>query len=257
MTTVFGLPTHKYKAKHDLKILPPSPNALPPDHPNDFLRKLFFREKHFPRHSASADRTHRERTRRTGSGHGPKRSATLPLGAPLDSPGYASSPLPPSLHTRESTLDSQTDTTSIASRIAPASPAATLRMRPQAPRMQTEPTSVRKYAESQPIPIAVGEARSTSHPMAVQLPKALVVSGLEHVEVPAQRLLLRALQDRRIVFDHDSLDFSYGPEGTWDLPSDFLLVYVCPLDPHERPPILETLVSFYPCSPAALVLTNA
>ncbi|KIP06982.1 hypothetical protein PHLGIDRAFT_106289, partial [Phlebiopsis gigantea 11061_1 CR5-6] len=81
LTTVFGLPTHKYKAKHDFKFLPSSPTSLPPDHPSDFLRKLFFRERQLPRHSVSADRANRDRSRRTGSGHGPKRSSTLPMAA--------------------------------------------------------------------------------------------------------------------------------------------------------------------------------
>lgn len=148
------------------------------------------------------------------------------------------------MHTRESTLDSQTDTMSFASsRRAPVSPTSTLRMRPQAPRMQSEPVTIRKYTDIQPIPISATDSRPNSHATSVHLPKALVVSGLEHVEIPAQRILLRVLQDRKIVLDSNTLDASVVSEGAWILPPDFFLVYVCPLDPHERPPILPTLVS--------------
>lgn len=215
-----------------------------PDQPNDFIRKLFFREKPYSRHSSSADRGHRDRLRRPGSGHAPRRSSTLPITSFADPKNSSSTPLPSPIHTRESTLDSQTDATSVASsRRVPTSPTSTLRMRPQAPRMQSEPVNVRKYTDIQPIPIAATDTHPTSHTTAIHLPKALVVSGLEHVEIPAQRILLRVLQDRKIVLDSHSLDLSSGPEGTWPLPSDFFLVYVCPLDPHERPSILQTLVS--------------
>ena len=81
------------------------------------------------------------------------------------------------------------------------------------------------------------------------LPKALVISGLEHVEIPAQRALLRTLQCRRLSVVADPS--AYGADSMWDLPQDFMMVYICPLDSHERPQILETLVrlsAFIPSS---------
>lgn len=221
---MFGFPTHKYKAKHDLKAHPGAHHASlhVPDQPSDFIRKLFFREKHYSRHSSSADRGLRDRLRRPGSGHAPRRSSTLPITSHSDPQNPLVTPLPSPIHTRESTLDSQTDATSVASsRRVPTSPTSTLRMRPQAPRMQSEPVNVRKYTDVHPVPIPVTDAHSNSHATAIQLPKALVVSGLEHVEIPAQRILLRVLQDRKIVLDSHSLDLSSGLEGTWSLPSDF------------------------------------
>ena len=81
------------------------------------------------------------------------------------------------------------------------------------------------------------------------MPKAVVASGLEHVSAPSQRALMRVLAERRIVFDgyeNEGSDFSGRDrdfeDGTWNLPDDFLLVYVCKLDPHERPAVLGGLV---------------
>lgn len=254
MTTVFGFPTHKYKAKHDLNVL----NKRQPldqhvqEQPTDFLRKLFFREKPPFRHSASGDRGHRDRARRSGGGPVPRRSSTLPTTSPTESAFHSTPALPSPMHTRESTADSQTDATSVASsRRVPLSPASTLRMRPHAPRMQTEPTAVRRLPDVQAVPIPIADShRSASHASVPSLPKALVMSGLENVQIPAQRLLLRVLQDRRVIIDgehpHGTQPHDFGTvaaEATWDLPEDFFMIYVCPLDPHERPPILETLVS--------------
>lgn len=247
---MFGFPTHKYKAKHDHNVLQKSQqtNFRIQEQPTDFLRKLFLREKQSARHSSSADKGNRDRSRRSGSGYVPRRSSTLPIPSSTDSPVHSFSTLPSPIHTRESTQDSQTDATSAASsRRVPLSPASTLRMRPHAPRMQTEPTSLKKYTDVQPIPIPLSEHRSTAH--AASLPKALVISGLEYVEIPAQRVLLRVLQDRKVVLDNDSVfgmqsvDFYPSFDRTWELPLDFMMVYVCALDQHERPPVLETLVS--------------
>ena len=82
------------------------------------------------------------------------------------------------------------------------------------------------------------------------LPKAVVVSGLEHTSAPSQRALMRALAERRVVldgYDCDETETSeHEPEmddGTWNLPDGFLMVYVCKSDPHERPSIMRGLVS--------------
>lgn len=82
------------------------------------------------------------------------------------------------------------------------------------------------------------------------LPRAVVVSGLEHTTAPSQRALMRVLTERRVVFDafdNGESDLS-GPElevddGTWNLPYGFVMIYVCKGDPHERPAILRGLVN--------------
>lgn len=75
------------------------------------------------------------------------------------------------------------------------------------------------------------------------LPSAVVLTGLEHSSAPCHRALLRTLLENRIIFGEDSEDAkpSFG-----ELPEDFILVYVCPFDPRERPSIHKSLV----CHPA-------
>ncbi len=71
------------------------------------------------------------------------------------------------------------------------------------------------------------------------LPSALVLTGLEHSSVPCHRLLLRALLERRVIFgeDLDGTELSFR-----ELPQNFIIVYMCPFDPRERPPIHKSLM---------------
>ena len=87
--------------------------------------------------------------------------------------------------------------------------------------------------------VEVGDLRVQQVLETSGLPSALVLTGLEHCNVPCHRLLLRTLLERRVTFGED-LD---GAERTSrELPQDFILVYVCPFDPRERPPIHKSLV---------------
>lgn len=85
-----------------------------------------------------------------------------------------------------------------------------------------------------------------------QLPRALVISGLENATVSSQLALAQVLSEKRISFDtrrdgrrhrdgrgHPHLDEF---QGTWNLPHGFIIVYVCPIDPRERPNIHKSLV---------------
>ncbi|KAI0745865.1 hypothetical protein C8Q76DRAFT_604833, partial [Earliella scabrosa] len=87
------------------------------------------------------------------------------------------------------------------------------------------------------------------------IPKAVVVSGLEHTAAPCQRALMRALSERRVVFEgyaDDDTDFSGQSQevedGIWNLPDGFLMVYVCKQDPYERPTILRGLLDKFSMS---------
>ena len=72
-----------------------------------------------------------------------------------------------------------------------------------------------------------------------RLPSALVLTGLEHCSMPCQRALLHTLLERRVKLGEDS----DGAEPSFrELPPDFIIVYVCPFDPRERPPIHKSLV---------------
>lgn len=91
------------------------------------------------------------------------------------------------------------------------------------------------------------------NPSPPQLPRAIVISGLENTTASSQRALAQVLAEKRVFFDnprdarspqstrHDAEgDESTGP---WPLPDGFIAVYVCPIDPRERPNIHNTLVS--------------
>jgi hypothetical protein len=85
------------------------------------------------------------------------------------------------------------------------------------------------------------------------LPSALVLTGLEHCSVPCHRLLLRTLLERRVTFgeDLDGAELSFT-----ELPQNFILVYVCPFDPRERPPIHKSLVRRHMTLPLVTDLIN-
>lgn len=74
------------------------------------------------------------------------------------------------------------------------------------------------------------------------MPKAVVVSGLENAELPAQRALNRVLGDRKLVLSSGDGGGVDSEGGTWILPDDFIFVYVCELEPSDRPDILRPLV---------------
>ncbi len=84
-----------------------------------------------------------------------------------------------------------------------------------------------------------------------QLPRALVITGLDNASVLSQRALAQVLADKKILFEagcdsrlrqdgQDETDPEY--EGSWDLPDGFIVIYVCPMEPRERPDIHKALV---------------
>jgi len=75
------------------------------------------------------------------------------------------------------------------------------------------------------------------------LPSALVLTGLEHSSAPCHRALLRALLENRVAFGEDL----HGAKPSFEeFPEDFIVVYVCPFDPRERPSIHKSLVRHTP-----------
>jgi hypothetical protein len=82
-----------------------------------------------------------------------------------------------------------------------------------------------------------GHLSSLSKPT---LPRALVLTGLDHVGVPSQRALERVLSERRIVLETDAEDNPW--DGIWTLPEGFFVVYVCSQDEREMPKIQKSLV---------------
>ena len=129
----------------------------------------------------------------------------------------------------------------------------------------TSPTTPRERIDPKPRPpfhFAAATRSSSSGAVEVEdlraqqvsenwLPSALVLTGLEHCSLPCHRALLRTLLENRVAFGDDS----DGAEPSFrELPSDFILVYVCPFDPRERPPIHKSLVSRQPMT--SLLLTG-
>ncbi|KAF8608688.1 hypothetical protein BDV93DRAFT_518753 [Ceratobasidium sp. AG-I] len=84
---------------------------------------------------------------------------------------------------------------------------------------------------------------------APRVPHALIVSHLEVTSRAVQQALVDTLRARYIIIDSDSDEYpdtSIGI-GRWNLPSDFLVVYVHPggQDDRERSPIIKPLIDLF------------
>ncbi|KAG1752869.1 hypothetical protein EDB19DRAFT_1670259 [Suillus lakei] len=110
--------------------------------------------------------------------------------------------------------------------------------------LQTEP-SVPNFGSSGN---ATFSPRHTPHVSldVLKIPSAVVVSGLEHASLPAQRAVLRTLAEKKLVVADNHSDIE--PELQLDLPDNFIMVYICCLDPHERPPIYNSLLDWFAMS---------
>ncbi|CUA66658.1 hypothetical protein RSOLAG22IIIB_00099 [Rhizoctonia solani] len=126
------------------------------------------------------------------------------------------------------------------------------------PNAQTfEPVQTRHLTpNSQLRPVSLPPRRK---PSAIRVPNALVVSHLEVAGRAVQQTFVDALKSRTIVIDSDAdeyADTSVGI-GRWNLPDDFLLVYVHSGGRHdrERSPIIKSLIDVFGYS-MTLVLTD-
>lgn len=254
---MFGIPTHKHKVAPKAKSLHQHgdrPRSSQSDNlsPDAFLRSIFFRRPV----SAEAKRLSTELTPRSGarplntSLHTRRRSASqTPRPSPLR--------LSRSIDTDDN-MDYFVDNASMASSRRPllmvssATPFSTLRSRRTVARAEPlslglsltgltspedlgSPSTSFGSGRSMPDAKAPPAAPEDDDPrQSLFLAKAVVVSGLEHASLQAQRSLSQALAQRRLVLDEHGT--------TWNLPDDFLLVYVCRSDPQERPPLLRGLV---------------
>lgn len=261
LTTVFGFPTYKSRIKS-----PPvssgsarrrkAAQSLAQQHPEAFLRSLFFRE---PKPSPlirelAGERDRRDSSSRKSGRRTVKRASTLAF--PVESPNDFSASAPPTLvQSPEPTDDSFLESSTMASSRRPlATPASTLRNRPNAPRMHTDPAPlISVFAPS------LGTARPSSagHTSHVSsngmLPKALVVSGLQDTNMPSQRALMQVLNERKLTLEGEDIATTqsdgHEPVGeTWNLPEDFICINVCSSNSHERPDILPGLVDKFAMS---------
>ncbi|RPD57518.1 hypothetical protein L226DRAFT_551309 [Lentinus tigrinus ALCF2SS1-7] len=272
-----------------LKAQRPTPHvSTQGDRPDALLRSLFFRRP--PHTSFSSNRSGTPRPRGGNSIDATPRSGSIPLAgqpkSPLVTVGHApqrSASFPPPSTDGEDE-DDYFDASSLASSRRPLlggrTPASTMRSRgsrgrPNAQRLKTDPLPLSSLFTPpgeeledlrQPTPSSVNTIRAQQSAAASErtnesggtasaLPKAVVVSGLEHATTPSQRALMRVLTERRLVFDrYDDEDAGSSgrdpdmEDGVWNLPDGFIMVYVCKLDPHERPAILNGLVDRFSMS---------
>ncbi|KAK7045613.1 hypothetical protein VNI00_007446 [Paramarasmius palmivorus] len=113
------------------------------------------------------------------------------------------------------------------------------------------------HSHSDPTPLRL---RDLVNP---QLPNALVISGLENASHLSQSALTSVLIERRVILEgsetgeaSDSRRNSHlldeplfeEADGVWPLPDDFIVIYVCPLDEWERPPIQKSLLDRFAMS---------
>ncbi|KAI0935285.1 hypothetical protein AcV7_003767 [Taiwanofungus camphoratus] len=274
LTTVFGLSTHKHKISPeqlDENIRSRSTpklrtaRAATATDPDVFLRSLFFRRPTALKTTAAA------RGNRRGSSHSHQRSSShTPRPSPLR--------VAQSIERDEERTDENSaeyfDGASLASSRRPLlgtfTPGSTVRShRLQAERLRSDPLPLisafiplEEAPTSSPpkgernIPDAMtgtDAGAEDSHLLSGTLPKAIVVSGLEHAGAPAQRALLEVLAERRLVLegDNDAEEGQSGERregGTWNLPEDFIIIYVCKSDPWERPNVLRGLVDKFAMS---------
>ncbi|KAI0373935.1 hypothetical protein BV20DRAFT_988046 [Pilatotrama ljubarskyi] len=273
-----------------------SSHAPPADDPDAFLRALFFRRvphSSFSSHRSSTPRPRSglslDATPRSGTiplsgqtkiprstAHAPHRSASYPA-APstdgedderyFDASSLASSRRPllsQAGHTPASTMRSRgstrgrpgaqrlrTDPLPLSSLFAhPGSPE-TQEMQLPTPPVTSSPESMRPQKS-----VPASERTGDSAQAAPAMPKAVVVSGLEHTTLPAQRALMRVLTERRLIVDRyndednedDEGEDIEAVDGTWNLPEGFVMVYVCRWDPHERPSIHQGLLDKFSMS---------
>ena len=90
---------------------------------------------------------------------------------------------------------------------------------------------------------------SSAASVALHIPSALVITGLEDASDASQRALVRVLANGRLELPkHDAQIGAHNhyPEGSeteaWDLPEEFMMIYIAYWEPKNRPAIHKSLV---------------
>ncbi|KAF8840700.1 hypothetical protein BDN67DRAFT_607442 [Paxillus ammoniavirescens] len=246
LNAVFGYNVHKLKCHSDTRNQTPS----------DFLRSLFFPPSATTLSTDGPNATshkHKERHRRVSSSRnlgGKLPAVAVPSISTAHSRGtsfsrsvsYQAESKPSITTLRRSQLDTEGDGIVIGPK--PAVNTETHWRRPGPPfGVPTEP-SLPTLASS------VSHHRHVSYPSVetLRLPSAVVVSGLEQANLPAQKAVLQTLAERKLILSEEGT-FGHGRDSlVLELPEDFLMVYVCRSDPRERPPIYQSLLDRFAMS---------
>ncbi|PPQ74433.1 hypothetical protein CVT24_000044 [Panaeolus cyanescens] len=98
---------------------------------------------------------------------------------------------------------------------------------------------------------------------ALELPKALVVSGLENTSGEVQAAFASVLKERKVVIEpHSTQAHGHPPHhdkeqekigGEWPVPEGFITIYVCPVDAKERPKVHKSLLDHFAMSTNVLI----
>ncbi|KAG2154363.1 uncharacterized protein EDB93DRAFT_1131783 [Suillus bovinus] len=219
LTSIFGYVTHKFRCHADTKSQTPA----------KFLRSLFIPPPVIAATDGSLSPQHRHH-RSSVTVHSRKSSFPMSMSFSSD---VARSVQP------TSQLPSDDLTVS-----ADGGPSTETQQRSTRLSLQTEP-SVPNLGSSGNM---ATHHRHTSHVNSdmLKIPHAIVVSGLEHASLPAQRAVLRTLAEKKLVVSDNHSEIE--SELQLDLPDDFIMVYVCCLDPYERPPIYSSLLDWFAMS---------
>ncbi|KAJ7217740.1 hypothetical protein GGX14DRAFT_516982 [Mycena pura] len=219
LSSVFGLATHKLKIR-PRSASPTNSSGAP------FLRSLFLPwvspiESQDEAVLAKPPVTQRNRNNATWSRSSSKRPRRRSISSSNDMIGTtASNPFGDSHEALPSASSSVGNPSGTAPR--------PLKSRSLLPHTVSDPTPLRPRPDS----------------LINSQPRALVISGLENAALPSQRALTKVLAERRVILE----DEDGGYDEVWNLPDGFMMVYVCPFDARERPPIDKTLVDKFAMS---------
>ena len=213
LSAVFNLPTHRLRIR---AVTPKSPDT-------DAVNPAFFLRSLFLSSLSSADASYDERTPSYGSVSQLATHRTSSAHSNKKRPGFmdpfTDNFIPPDSPLSHSQLDS------------------TLHRRVPRHSVSSQPSKSKSKAR---MPSNV----TTDAP---RIPTALVVAGLEHASDISQRALVRVLAEGRIILPKiaGGDEWLDEEEEAWDLPEDFIMVYVTSWDPRERPAIHKSLVSTF------------
>ncbi|KAF9568194.1 hypothetical protein CPC08DRAFT_757693 [Agrocybe pediades] len=115
---------------------------------------------------------------------------------------------------------------------------------PESPILRPQPRYAHAYTDPLPLP------SKTHRKTTLQLPQALVISGLEDASDTVQRTFSKVLADKKI--DVEALKGASGlhsdDSNTSHLPEGFLAIYVCPWHATQRPSIHKSLLDKFAMS---------
>ncbi|KDQ55819.1 hypothetical protein JAAARDRAFT_37239 [Jaapia argillacea MUCL 33604] len=219
LTTIFGYSTRRVKIRSTQK-------------PTQLLHSLFLHPPHHPRRSTSGSFSN-PNSRKSATDSTATTSPSTPYqrtSSLKDILGYADEGF-----IRVQSSSSPRDDLSDASAAAPI----------HASRRRTMPLSTQDSITS----VTSGQDKRPQESSVLEIPRAVVVSGLEHAGLPAQRALLQALSERRLVVDEDDTEIGQ----VRNLPEDLIVVYVCPWDPREKPAIYKALLDRFAISAVVIL----